>query len=148
MNCNLNPENKTNKTILIENLLAKDFISMDNVIEWFSEKVKLILLINDNNVTEKNISEYLIELQESYQEISALFSLFYKDIKSIINLTNKLSKDQIFQIESILVLFQNKILEKIRKINKLWEFPNEIAESFNNMKYLLSDLVIKNNGKI
>jgi hypothetical protein len=33
MNSNLNPENKSNKTIIIENLLASDFISIDKVVE-------------------------------------------------------------------------------------------------------------------
>ena len=148
MNNKLNPENKSDKTILIENLWGSDFISMDKVVEWFSEKFKLILLINDNNVTEVSWLDYSIELQQSYHEISTLFIYFYKDINSIINLNNTISRDQIFQIESILVLFQNKISAKNRKINKLWEFPNDIAESFNNMKYLLSNLVTKKNEDI
>jgi hypothetical protein len=53
----------------------------------------------------------------------------------------------LYQIESILNFFQKKINEKTRKIKKSWELPNNILESFNNMKYLLADLVLKNNEK-
>jgi len=146
-NIELKPENKSNETIMIENLLASNKFSMDEVVQWFSEKLKLILLESDNNILEVNSTEYNLVLQKSYREISLLFTMFYRDIKSILNLGTKLTKDQLYQIESILNFFQKKINEKTRKIKKSWELPNNILESFNNMKYLLADLVLKNNEK-
>jgi hypothetical protein len=80
--------------------------------------LKLILLESDNNILEVNSTEYNLVLQKSYREISLLFTMFYRDIKSILNLGTKLTKDQLYQIESILNFFQKKINEKTRKIKK------------------------------
>lgn len=132
-------ENLSNATIIIKNHLASNSNKSDLMIEWFSKRVWNILLIHDNLcIWTKNLSEYDYVSGKVYKDICFNFIYLSEYIKAIqLNNHDALELNS-FNINYILDFFNKKCFQDIRKINTLWEMPNDIIESINDMKYILS----------